>query len=93
MKDSRVIDALGFTRSPDTRPTIGYLIHAEALDIIQEGIRGAADAARDLDANLICFLGGGLDAPGFQAQANILYALADAEIIDGLLIHTSGVGM
>lgn len=47
---------------------------------------GAAAAARDAGANLICFPGRPLNSPTeFEAQRNIIYRMVDAQTIDGLI--------
>jgi DNA-binding LacI/PurR family transcriptional regulator len=79
----------GRSRRPNARPTIGFLvdslteIHGAAL------WAGVMDAARTHDANLICFPGNHLDSPdGFLAQGNVIYRLASAENVDGLVFSS-----
>jgi DNA-binding LacI/PurR family transcriptional regulator/serine phosphatase RsbU (regulator of sigma subunit) len=51
---------------------------------------GVAECARKLDVNLLTFHGRGLRDPrGFRAQGNILYQLATAEQLDGLILGAS----
>lgn len=74
------------------RPTIGLLIS----DIVSSWgylpWRGATDAARKHDVNLLCFLGGTLRSQAeFGAQANVLYELAGAENADGLIVWAGGL--
>jgi DNA-binding LacI/PurR family transcriptional regulator len=75
-----------------TRPTIGYLapnVHSGNL----AQWTGVVAAAQQYDVNLFCFPGWSLHDPrGFQAQANVVYALADAENIDGLITWASSIG-
>ncbi len=77
----------------DKRPTIGFLTHG-IWDTF--GVRlwhGVMDVAQEKDANLICFLGGGLNATqyAFEAQANIVYDLANVVNVDGLVISSSAL--
>jgi DNA-binding LacI/PurR family transcriptional regulator len=74
-----------------TRPTIGLLIHAiTGAGGYESAVwNGVADAARDRDANLICFPGGMLyPSPTEEpdAQRNAVYDLATADNVDGLII-------
>jgi PAS domain S-box-containing protein len=74
-----------------TRPTIGLLINHLRYTAQQLQGAGVAEAARERDANLICFVGGTLRSPyHFGAQANVLYDLVNVEQLDGLVIW-SGV--
>lgn len=51
-----------------------------------------ADAARERDLNIICFDGGVLRSPdGFAAQANVVYDLVNACLINGLIIWSSAL--
>lgn len=53
---------------------------------------GVLERARELDVNIICFAGGLLSSVrGFGNQSNIIYNLADAEKIDGLIVWSSGL--
>jgi DNA-binding LacI/PurR family transcriptional regulator/anti-anti-sigma regulatory factor len=78
---------------PNARPTIGYLassIH-DASAVAQWS--GVLDAARDHDANVICFPGFNLRDPrSFQGQANVLYSLVGTENVDGVVSWASTIG-
>lgn len=51
---------------------------------------GVADCSRELDINLLTFQGRALrDARNFRAQGNMLYELATAEQLDGLILGAS----
>jgi DNA-binding LacI/PurR family transcriptional regulator/GAF domain-containing protein len=79
------------TDRKDARPTIGFLTHtiSDAYGALLWA--GAMDAAREGDANLICYPGWALDSTrGFEAQANVLYHLASGANVDGLVL-SSGV--
>jgi DNA-binding LacI/PurR family transcriptional regulator/signal transduction histidine kinase len=79
------------TSSKKRRPTIGLLIdNLYGVGGYQPAVwSGAAEAARERDANLICFPGGTLGhspVDPFIAQANRLYDLVTADSVDGLVI-------
>lgn len=79
--------------SQNTRPTIGVCINPldYAVPLLQWS--GTVGAAREHEVNLICFPGNALNTPeGFQAQANVLYDLVDAERIDGLVVFAEALG-
>ncbi len=75
------------------RPTIGFLTHGiwDTFGVLLW--HGAMEAAQEQDANLICFPGGDLNATRymFEAQANMIYDLANAENVDGLIISGSAL--
>ncbi len=75
------------------RPTIGFLTHGIWDTFGAVLWHGALDAAQEENANLICFPGGDLNATRrpFEAQANIIYDLASAEAVDGLVISASAL--
>lgn len=76
-----------------SRPTIGVLIRGVSDEFSAPLWNGAADAAREQDANLIGFIGGMLRSPqGFEAQGNVLYDLVGADNLDGLLVWTGILG-
>jgi DNA-binding LacI/PurR family transcriptional regulator len=72
-------------RSPNGRPTIGFLtgFRDQFFHLMWCGI---ADVARERNINAICFAGNYVYDPGFKIQANILYDLVDVEQLDGLVI-------
>lgn len=79
-------------RLQNARPTLGLLLeHTLDLDYGYHDIimAGATAAAQEQDINLICFVGGALQGkPGvaFSRQRNILYELASADNLDGLIV-------
>jgi DNA-binding LacI/PurR family transcriptional regulator/anti-anti-sigma regulatory factor len=92
MTSNERADKIGHTGSQNGRPTIGY-ITASVASIGQPLLAGVIDAARERDANLICFPGLGVLAPaGFEAQNNIVYALASSENVDGVVSWASVIG-
>jgi DNA-binding LacI/PurR family transcriptional regulator len=77
----------------DKRPTIGLLTRDVSSEWGAPLWAGAVDAARERGANLVVFTGGMLGSPGgFEGQANVLYELAGAENVDGLVIWTGLLG-
>ena len=54
---------------------------------------GAADAARERGASLICFAGGMLDTPHrFHGPRNVIYDMVGADTIDGLVMMSGTMG-
>jgi GAF domain-containing protein/DNA-binding LacI/PurR family transcriptional regulator len=73
------------------RPTIGFILVSttRTWELLQWW--GVADAARERDVNLVCFLGRELHSPvGFDAQANVLYDLVNPKQLDGLVLWAAG---
>ncbi len=87
MAKNQKLDNKKHAKSPNGRPTIGFL-NASGLQFFHLAWRGIADVAREHNINAISFLGQYVrDTKGFEAQANILYDLIDAECLDGLVIQ------
>ncbi|GAK54017.1 multi-sensor signal transduction histidine kinase [Candidatus Moduliflexus flocculans] len=75
---------------PGKRSTIAFLTAQMTDSNGMELWRGVTQAARDNEANLICFVGDELQIPiGFRAQANVLYEFISPEQVDGLVIWGS----
>ena len=66
------------------RPTIGLLIARLGRAWGREFMQGITSAARTLDVNLLCFVGGPLN--GELPSGLSIYDLATAEILDGLIL-------
>jgi DNA-binding LacI/PurR family transcriptional regulator/signal transduction histidine kinase len=81
------------TRPRNRRPTVGFLTHGIWDPFGTILWHGIMDATQEEDANLICFPGGDLNAARhlFEAQANVVYDLASAENVDGLVISGSAL--
>jgi PAS domain S-box-containing protein len=92
LEDDHQTGALS-ARSRNRRPTIGFLTHGiwDTFGVVLW--HGVIDAAQEEDANLVCFPGGDLNAARqpFEAQANIIYDLASAENVNGLVISGSAL--
>lgn len=76
------------------RPTIGLLTgYIRESGYQAAGWRGVADAAKEHNANLICFVGGGLGVTSqLSGQRNIAYNLARVDNVDGLVVMGGAVG-
>jgi PAS domain S-box-containing protein len=71
----------------NVRPTVGLLTGGISGELGTSFLAGVANAAEEQDVNLITFPGESLRSPyGFEAQANVLYNLATAGVVDGLVI-------
>lgn len=77
-----------------SRPTVGLLIGRLGEQRYQANVwPGIADATREHDVNLICFVGGALRSPNeFDTQRNVIYDLAGPENVDGLLVMSGSLG-
>jgi len=76
-------------RQKNTRPTLGLLTGGISDELGTSFLAGVADAAAEQDANLIAFPGEILNSPnGFEAQANVLYNLVTAGVVDGLVLDS-----
>jgi DNA-binding LacI/PurR family transcriptional regulator/anti-anti-sigma regulatory factor len=93
MKSIRKDDKATWSKAQNARPTIGLLIgggwgtHPYPIAIWA----GIVDAAREQDANFICFAGGSLGSSvsGEFVHANVIYDLATAYSVDGLLVSSA----
>jgi DNA-binding LacI/PurR family transcriptional regulator/signal transduction histidine kinase len=85
-------------RESSESPRSGLLTLGLLVDWLEDNyqnavVSGVADAARELGVNLICFAGGVLRSPHrFAAQRNVVYDLAGAENVDGLMIMSGTLG-
>lgn len=79
------------SKPQNDRPTIGFLTHEIWGTFGSLFWNGIINATEEEDANLICFPGGNL-RPAQEAQANVVYGLASAENVDGLVISASSLG-
>ena len=78
-----------WTRSENSRPTIGLTIFGLDNSINTSLWRGVIDTAKAYNVNVISFMARDLDSPlGFLSQSNVLFDLISSERLDGLLIWT-----
>ncbi|GAK53835.1 ggdef domain protein [Candidatus Moduliflexus flocculans] len=74
------------------RLTIGFLTSGIGNPVSSNLWLGVADAAREHDVNLLCFVGEALQSPhGFKALANAVYDLVGTENVAGLLFWNSAL--
>ncbi len=80
--------------SKKTRPTIGLLIgRLGDVGYAANVWPGVAAVAAERDVNLICFVGGALNAPfDFDAQRNVAYDLVSPDNVDGLVALSGSIG-
>jgi DNA-binding LacI/PurR family transcriptional regulator/signal transduction histidine kinase len=80
--------------SGKSRPTIGLLIgRLGDFGYAARVWPGVAAVAEERDANLICFVGGALNAlHEFDAQRNVVYGLVSPENVDGLVAMSGSIG-
>lgn len=72
---------------PGGRPTVGFMCERLITEYSTDVWNGVRDAVEEHEANLIYFSGNLLRDPrGFNTQANVIYDLADEEMIDGLVL-------
>ncbi|RPJ03074.1 MAG: hypothetical protein EHM39_00315 [Chloroflexi bacterium] len=87
--DQSETDNAGRPKLNRPRPTIGFMVDSLA---VHESVlwHGVLDAVRAHDADLIGFQGNLLEIPdGFMAQGNVIYQLASAENVDGLVFSSA----
>jgi DNA-binding LacI/PurR family transcriptional regulator len=72
---------------PSSRTNIGVFVDTLDQDYQQQVVLGIDAEASSLDLDVICFVGGLLDAPDpYQAELNAAYDLCDAARIDALVV-------
>ncbi|MEM7033711.1 MAG: SpoIIE family protein phosphatase [Chloroflexota bacterium] len=75
------------------RPTIGVLIDWLGTPYHDEVLTAVNDAVKKHQTNLICFVGGALDVEwNFIGQGNVIYRLANEQVVDGVLMWASTLG-
>jgi len=75
-----------------SRPTFGLLIPYTTTPWAERQWLGMARASRDLDVNLISYIGGVLKSSRYDEQANLLYDLALGKELDGLVVWSTAIG-
>jgi DNA-binding LacI/PurR family transcriptional regulator/signal transduction histidine kinase len=76
-----------------SRPTIGFFVSKLDYEYQRMIYKGLHDTAKEQNANLICFPGEGINSrDGYQYMANIIYSIAGAECLDGIVILTNTIG-
>jgi len=75
------------------RFTIGVLFDFFCEEFQAKIWNGIVDAARDIDVNLVCYLGGPLNSPEVHHQPrNSVYSLIDQANADGLILMSATIG-
>lgn len=75
-----------------TRPTFGFLTANIHVGAARSLWRGVLDAAQAGNANLVCFPGGRMrSSEEYEAERNIIYGLASAQYLDGIVSWTSAL--
>jgi diguanylate cyclase (GGDEF)-like protein len=74
--------------------TVGFLCANIHIGVSRTLWPGVVEAACELDANLVCFPGGGIGVQaGGEAQRNIIYELANAARLDGVVSWATTLGV
>ena len=80
-------------RAPNGRLTVGFLLASLHTGVSRALWPGLLDAAERQNVNLISFPGGRLRASNaFEDQRNLIFDLASAECLDGLVTWASSLG-
>jgi PAS domain S-box-containing protein len=89
---SKKLKEITLAPQPKMRRTIGYMARFLADTNNCTVWQGVMDAAGEEDVNVISFFPEDLDTThAFDGQANILYDLIDANLLDGLIIWTAAL--
>lgn len=76
-----------------SRLTIGMLVDWTEEQYQLSMVQGVADFVKERDLNLLCFAGGGINAPfEFESRRNVIYNLVNQNIVDGLVILSPAIG-
>ena len=76
------------------RPTIGLLLNQMDSEYSSPLWRSIADSAKEKDVNLVVFLGKTIDsADRYELQENIIYHVANPELLDGVISLSSTLTM
>jgi Transcriptional regulators len=74
------------------RPIVGLLTASTVEPWAARQWQGVVEAARELDVELISYIGGVLRSPRYDEQANVMYELAAAARLDGLIVWSTAIG-
>jgi DNA-binding LacI/PurR family transcriptional regulator len=75
-----------------SRPVVGLLTSSTVEPWAVRQWEGIVGAARDLNVELVSYIGGVLRSAQFEGQAGVMYDLAAAGRLDGLIIWTTALG-
>jgi two-component sensor histidine kinase/DNA-binding LacI/PurR family transcriptional regulator len=76
----------------DRRHVIGFLTSSTIRPWAARQWEGVFEAARDLDVELVSYIGGVLSSERFESQAKFVYDLAAAASLDGVIIWSTALG-
>jgi two-component sensor histidine kinase/DNA-binding LacI/PurR family transcriptional regulator len=74
------------------RPVIGLLASSTVEPWAARQWEGVVEAARDLDVELVSYIGGVLRSARYDGQANVMYDLAASARLDGLIVWSTALG-
>lgn len=81
------------SKKKKTRPTIAFLTDWSEEEYQTNLREGVIDAAEENDANLFCFVGGGLNSVNtYEIQRNVIYDLVNENNADGVIIMSASIG-
>lgn len=75
-----------------SRPVIGLLASSTVEPWAVRQWEGVVEAARDLDVELVSYIGGVLRSARFDEQANVMYDLAACARVDGFVVWATALG-
>jgi two-component sensor histidine kinase/DNA-binding LacI/PurR family transcriptional regulator len=78
--------------SNSSRPVVGLLTPSIVEPWAIRQWEGVVEAARDLDVELVCYIGGVLRSPHYDEEANVMYDLAASAHLDGLIFWSTALG-
>lgn len=75
-----------------SRPVVGLLACSIVEPWATRQWEGVVDAARDLDVELVSYIGGVLHSARYDEEANFMYDLASSAHLDGLIVWSTALG-
>lgn len=78
--------------SNSPRPIVGLLAPSIVEPWAIRQWEGVVEAARDLDVELVCYIGGVLRSARYDEEANVIYDLAASAHLDGLIFWSTALG-
>ena len=75
-----------------SRPVVGLLASSTVESWATRQWQGVVDAARDLNVELVCYIGGVLRSSRYDEEANVMYDLAALARLDGLIVWSAAIG-
>lgn len=76
----------------ERRLTIGLITNQVHTRVFEDQWQGVADAAAEMDVNLVVYPGSALKSPyGFEKKSNLIFDLIQPSFFDGLIIWTGAL--